>query len=127
MLVTSIFSFSQYVFYSLQNKFQFSVTFILSSANPFNFDQSKNLLFCKELKTSNVIRNSCRSTCTNLTRYRYTLYSRYSSQILLVCHWHGISHNSLVIAHTSECDNGCVSIMYMDWNINLDLRGHLNK
>ena len=54
MLVTSIFSFSHivfYPFYPLRHKFQFWVTFILSSANAFNLDQSKTLLFDKELKT----------------------------------------------------------------------------
>ena len=50
MLVTSIFSFSHSVFFLSQANFNFSVTFILSSANAFNLDQFKNLLFGKELK-----------------------------------------------------------------------------
>ena len=49
MLVTSIFSFSQNVFYPSQNKFHFSVTFFFSSANAFNLDQSKILSFGKEI------------------------------------------------------------------------------
>ena len=49
MLVTSIFSFSNNVFYPSQNKFQFSAKFNLSSANAFNLDQSKNLSLGKEL------------------------------------------------------------------------------
>ena len=48
MLVTSIFSFSHNVFYPSQNKFQFSVTCILSSSTAFNLDQSE-MLFGKEL------------------------------------------------------------------------------
>ena len=47
MLVTSIFSFSHIVF--LKTNFKFSVTFISSSANAFNLDQSEILSFCKEL------------------------------------------------------------------------------
>ena len=50
MLVSSIFSFSHNVFYHFQKKFNFSVTFILSSANAFYLDQSKILLFGTELK-----------------------------------------------------------------------------
>ena len=38
MLVTSIFSFSHNVFYPSKTNFSFGVTFILSSANPFNLD-----------------------------------------------------------------------------------------
>ena len=57
MLVTSMFSFSQKVFYPYQKNFNFSVTFFLSSASDFNLDQSKNLSFGKELITVNV---SCR-------------------------------------------------------------------
>ena len=49
MLVTSIFSFFQNVFYPFRNKFQ--VTFILLSAKAFNLDQSK-ILFGKELTLS---------------------------------------------------------------------------
>ena len=53
MLVTSIFSFSDYVFYPSRlcflpfpiRNFVLLVKFILSSANAFNLDQSKNLLF----------------------------------------------------------------------------------
>ena len=52
MLVTSIFSFSHNVFYPSQNRFQFSFTFILSSANAFNLDQSENMLFGIELKVA---------------------------------------------------------------------------
>ena len=44
MLVTS-------VLYCSQNKFHFSVTFILLSANAFNLDQYKILSFGKELIT----------------------------------------------------------------------------
>ena len=43
MLVTSIFSFSHNVFYHSPTKFQFSVTFNLSSANAFNLDKAKIL------------------------------------------------------------------------------------
>ena len=35
-----------------RTNFHFSVTFILSSANAFNLDQSKNLLFGKKLKVN---------------------------------------------------------------------------
>ena len=49
MLVASILSSSHNVFYPLQNEFQFLITIILSSANAFNLDQSKNLSFGKEL------------------------------------------------------------------------------
>ena len=41
MLVTSIISFSHNVFYYFQNKFHFSIIFILSSANSFNLDWSQ--------------------------------------------------------------------------------------
>ena len=51
MLVTSILSLS-HVFYLSQNKFQFLVFFILSSANAFNVDQTKILLFNKGLTLS---------------------------------------------------------------------------
>ena len=40
---------SHNVFYLSPKKFNFSVTFILLSANAFNLDQSKNLLFGKGL------------------------------------------------------------------------------
>ena len=49
MLVTSIFSFTHNVFYPLKTNFNFSVTFILSSANAFNLDLTKILSFGKEL------------------------------------------------------------------------------
>ena len=50
ILVTSIFSFPT-IFSTLpKTDFNFSVKFNLSSANAFSFDQSKNLLFGKELK-----------------------------------------------------------------------------
>ena len=49
MLITSIFSFTRYVFYPSKNKFNFSVAFILSAENAFNLDQSKILSFGKEL------------------------------------------------------------------------------
>ena len=51
MLVNSIFSFTQNVFYpSQKTNFNFSVTFILTSANALNLDKSKNLSFGKELE-----------------------------------------------------------------------------
>ena len=51
MLVTSIFSFSHNVLYSIlcKTNFNFLITFILSSANVFNLDQLKNLSLGKEL------------------------------------------------------------------------------
>ena len=49
MLVISVFSFSHNVFNPSKKEFLFSVTFILSSANDFNLDQSKNLSLGKEL------------------------------------------------------------------------------
>ena len=49
MLVTSIFSFTP------EKNSCFKVTFILSSANAFNLDQSKNLLFGKELTLYHII------------------------------------------------------------------------
>ena len=48
MLITSIFSFSQDVFYPYQNKFEV-LSHILSSVNAFNLDKSKILSFGKEL------------------------------------------------------------------------------
>ena len=48
MLVTSIFSFSQNVFYPSLNKFQFFHSHFFSSANAFNLDQFKVLSFGKE-------------------------------------------------------------------------------
>ena len=54
MLLTSIFFFSDYVFYSSQNKIQFCNN-ILSSAKSFNFDQSKILPFGNELENKNKI------------------------------------------------------------------------
>ena len=50
MLETSIFSLFHNVFDPSQAKLQFLFTFIVSSANAFNVDQSKILLFGKELK-----------------------------------------------------------------------------
>ena len=50
MLVTSIFYFSHNVFCPSQTNFKFSITFILSFVNAFNLDQSKILLFGKELR-----------------------------------------------------------------------------
>ena len=48
MLVTSIFSFSHNIFYLSKTILNFSVTFILLSANAFNLEQSKILsLFVK--------------------------------------------------------------------------------
>ena len=49
MLVNSIFTFSHNVFYFSRKNFNFSVTFIFSSANAFSLYQSYNLLFGKEL------------------------------------------------------------------------------
>ena len=49
MLVTNIFSFSCIVFDPSHRKFCFLITFISSSANAFNLDQSKILLFGKGL------------------------------------------------------------------------------
>ena len=50
ILVTSIFSFSHNVLYPFQNKFSiFSFTYDLLSANAFNLDQYKILLYGKEL------------------------------------------------------------------------------
>ena len=49
ILVTRIFSFSHNVCYPSKKNFRFPVTFILSSANAFNLDLSKNLSFGKEL------------------------------------------------------------------------------
>ena len=50
MLVTSIFSFSHNIFYLFQNKFHFfESNSFLSSANAFNWDQSKILSLDKEL------------------------------------------------------------------------------
>ena len=49
MLVSSIFSFSHNVSYHLKKNFCFLITLILSSANAFNLDQSKNLSFGKGL------------------------------------------------------------------------------
>ena len=46
MLETSIFFFSENIFYSSQSKF---LLFILLSANTFNLDQSKILLLGKEI------------------------------------------------------------------------------
>ena len=43
ILVISIFSFSQNIFNPSQNNFSFSVTYILSSANALNLDQSEIL------------------------------------------------------------------------------------
>ena len=50
MLVTSIFSFSYNVFHTSQQDFNFSLIFILLSANAFNLDKSKNVSCGKELK-----------------------------------------------------------------------------
>ena len=52
MLVTSIFSLPHNVCVLSKRNFNFSVTFILSPANAFELDQSKILLFCKELKST---------------------------------------------------------------------------
>ena len=50
MLETSIFSFSRNVFYPSQKECPyFLITFIVLSANAFNLNQSKKLLFGKEL------------------------------------------------------------------------------
>ena len=51
MPVTSIFSFSNNVFYPCKTNVTFSAKFNLLSANAFNLDQSKNLSFGKELMT----------------------------------------------------------------------------
>ena len=51
MLVPSIFSFSRKIFHLFQKEVLF-LSYILLSANAFNFDQSKNLLFGKELTLS---------------------------------------------------------------------------
>ena len=50
MLETSIFSISHNVFFPSQIKFQFWVTFSLSSANAFNLAKSKILSFGKGLR-----------------------------------------------------------------------------
>ena len=50
MLVTSIFSFSYNVFHPSHTKFQFFIYIYFSVANVFNLDQSKILLFDKEVK-----------------------------------------------------------------------------
>ena len=53
MLVTSIFSFSHDVFYSIKKrKIVILATFYLASANAFNLDTSKILSFGKELQTT---------------------------------------------------------------------------
>ena len=49
MLVASIFSFSHDVFSQFWEGFVFNLDLFFSSANAFNLDQSKNLLFGKEL------------------------------------------------------------------------------
>ena len=49
MLVTNMFSFFHIVFYPSQNKFHFSATFALSSANAFNLNQPRILSFDKVL------------------------------------------------------------------------------
>ena len=49
MLVTSIFYFSLNVFFPSNTDFNFSHTSMLLSVNAFNLDQSKILLFGKEL------------------------------------------------------------------------------
>ena len=49
MLVTSIFSFSHSVFYLSQTNFRLFIYIILLSANAFSLDQSKILLFGKQL------------------------------------------------------------------------------
>ena len=67
MLVTSIFSFSHNVFYPWKKEVNFSVTFILSSANDFSLDQFKIVSFSKELSTR-VDNQEQRF----LTRFRYT-------------------------------------------------------
>ena len=56
MLVPSIFSFSHIVFYPIKEiKIIILTTFILLSANAFNLDQAKILLFGKELTLSNTL------------------------------------------------------------------------
>ena len=55
MLVTSIFSFSCNLFYSSQTNFDSKVTLTLSSANAFNFDQSKNVSFGKYFKQCGLL------------------------------------------------------------------------
>ena len=50
MLVTSIFSFSNYLFYSFKEDFQIYVTFSLPSANAFSLDKCRLILFVKELR-----------------------------------------------------------------------------
>ena len=64
MLVTSIFSFSHNVFYPSQKRFQFFVTFILSSTNAFNLDKSKVLSFGKGLNS----RQNNQNRITNLVQ-----------------------------------------------------------
>ena len=56
MLVTSIFSFSHNVFHPTQCKIKvnFSLTFILLSADAFNLDRSKILSFGKELTMKQI-------------------------------------------------------------------------
>ena len=51
MLLTNIFSFPHNVFYTSQNKtnFNFQFTFVFSSANAFDLDMSKILLFGSQL------------------------------------------------------------------------------
>ena len=55
MLVTSIFSFSNNIFYSSQPQFQFLSHIILSSVNTLNLDQSNFFSFCKELNSITVV------------------------------------------------------------------------
>ena len=57
MLVTNIFSFTYNVYTLPKTNINFSFTFILSSADGFNLDWSKNLSFGKELSGSFIINN----------------------------------------------------------------------
>ena len=57
-----------------KSNFNFWVTFILSSANAFNLDQSKNLSFGKELKTIYVYNFNSNTTSERLNHSSYTVW-----------------------------------------------------
>ena len=68
-----------------RKKFNFSVTFILSSASVFNLDQSKNLLFGKELYLNptfnNLVETAFQKPCGKRKKSRF-LYTSLLSFIL---------------------------------------------
>ena len=92
MLFTSIFSFTHIVFYPSQNKFQFFRHIFFSSANAFNLDQSKILLFGRE---------SCSSATNSLPhnpnfyqpRERSILKTSWEKEKMLVTSIFSFSHN----------------------------------